>query len=160
MLIIEGIGFVAAVIAIFNAGYYLGKARVRKQKNELVVDKFLQIKNSVKILRLDCNPKQGARGQTLEITFEISSKVDFSFDAWFGASLLTSDEKEFYDIRQDKTMTLEPGTQLYKRDLSIPRSAEKGVFKLKGALYIGRRSHPGESIRLDRKGLADNITII
>lgn len=64
MTTIEGIGLVASLLTVFEAGYVVGAWRTRKQRrsveDELIAHRLRQVLGAVRLKKLTCNSQRVA----------------------------------------------------------------------------------------------------
>jgi hypothetical protein len=154
MTLIEGVGLAASIIAIFEAGYVIGKWRARKERkvaeDEIVAKRLKQVLGLVRIAGLDCDSPATSPGQTITLNFAIISELTSPFEVWLGASIVDKSWREHFDVTEDKLVVLEPGKNRYSRYLTIPKDVPIGEGSLVGAVWLGQRGKPENSIRMAR----------
>lgn len=161
---LEFIGGVASVVALIEIGYLAGKWRAgrvrRANEDELIAGRLQSVLGAVRISHLDCAPHSVTGGQTISITYHVQSEVRFPYEVWLGASAIDSNNQEYWDASQDKSVVLEQGQQTYKRDLTIPSGVSLGKQLLIGTVWVGKRCHTEQSIQIDRAESRDILSIV
>jgi predicted nucleotide-binding protein len=92
-------------------------------------------KDAISITALDCNPHLAAPGQTLTISYTITSQATSSHEVLLGASAIPPSGSAHSDPSQDKPVILRPGHQTVQRYLTIPPQAKLGNYRLIGAVW-------------------------
>jgi hypothetical protein len=151
---IETVGLIASIIAIFEAGYLAGKWQAAKRRrgtlDEAVADRIRTVLGAVEIRRVTCNAEEAKPAQTIRIFYDIVSRAEFPYQVWLGASVVAANGMEYFDQSQDKEITLEPGPTSESRYLTLSANAHAGTYSLHGAIWLGARAAPRESILLAR----------
>ena len=157
------IGLVASIIAIFEAGYLLGKWRANTQRrntlDEAIAVRVRQLLGAIEIRQLTTDTQAVSPGQTLRIFFDIFSKATFPYQVWLGASILPSGGGEHFDESEDKEITLEPGSSIQSRYLTVPKDISVGNHRVVGAIWLGQRATPANSIQLARLDLSGTLRV-
>ena len=160
---IEVISVAAGLLAFFQAGHFVGRRGARNKRkareDELFASRLDYVFGSVRITKLECEPHSVAHGQTISMVFTIVSEARLPYQVWLGASAIDAHGQEHCDARQDTTVTLEKGEQSRRRELIIPIGVSTGNCRLIGAVWLGQRSHPERSIRLDSRECSDILRI-
>jgi hypothetical protein len=151
---LEAIGLVASLIAIFEAGYVIGTYRTNKSRkaseDELIANRVRQVLGAVRIKKVECESKELFTGQAISMSLVITSEAACPLEVWIGASLIDKSDGEYYDVSQDKLVTLEPGTKTYHRSLTVPSNVDSGEYSLYCAVWLGQLANPERSIKLDK----------
>jgi hypothetical protein len=154
MTTLEAVGLVASVIAIFEAGYVIGVLRTNKRRraseDDLIANRVRQVLGAIRIKEVECDARELFTGQTIPMSLIIASDAASPIEAWIGASLLDESEGEYYDTSQDKLVLIVPGTNTYRRSLTVPSNVDSGEYSLYCAVWLGQVAHPERSIKLDQ----------
>lgn len=89
------------------------------------------------VISLSVDEKTVSRGKTLKIRYEVESSEGVSDDIWLGASLWDKSGKSFWNIRQDKPISLLKGIHEYDRDLTISANVSLGNHTLRANVWRG-----------------------
>jgi hypothetical protein len=91
----------------------------------------------LRIRELKFTPSRVAVGDVAKLTYLVDADTaQRRFTVALGASLLSQDRKEYYDIVNDVTVELEAGTREYQRMFRVP-PAPDGIYRLIGAVWLG-----------------------
>jgi hypothetical protein len=148
------ISVIAGAITFFSMGYSTGRwqesRKLKAAEDELVANRIKNVLGLVNITELSCDPPIAVPGQIISITFTIKSQANFSYEVWLGTSIVDRSSREYFDIDQDKPLTIEPGLKTYTRYLTLPKNISLDTHSLVGAVWLGQRGMPEHSIRLAR----------
>lgn len=101
-------------------------------------------------IRLECVESVSFRttiGGTLKLLFTIDNPSPLHIEAWLGAQL-DHPGGSFWDVSEDKTVTLVPGRHQYSRNLTVRHDVSPGRTVLTGGLWVGKCSDSKTAIRL------------
>ncbi|HUP62644.1 MAG TPA: hypothetical protein VNA69_19740 [Thermoanaerobaculia bacterium] len=160
----ETVGLIASLIAIFEVGYLAGKWQTNRQRHatldEAVATRIRQTLGALEIRRLTSDSQEASPGQTIRIFYDVFSKAAFPYQVWLGASIVDATGIEHFDQSEDKEITLEPGQTTHSRYLTVSGDALAGSYSLYGAIWLGARATPVNSIRLARLESPSTLQLI
>ncbi|MFN0139848.1 MAG: hypothetical protein ACKVQW_07140 [Pyrinomonadaceae bacterium] len=91
MTTLEGVGLVASVIAIFEAGYVIGVLRTNKRRraseDDLIANRVRQVLGAIRIKEVECDATELFTGQTIPMSLIIASDAASPIEAWIGVTL-------------------------------------------------------------------------
>lgn len=115
--------------------------------------KGLRLEDSVKIsvaykvnlVVASVEPKTIPRGETLKITYEIECSENVSSGIWIGACFRDNTGKYFFNVSQDKAISLKKGKTTHERDFTIAKDAPLGEQMLETGVWRGVVGDSGNS---------------
>jgi len=93
---------------------------------------------SVDFLSLDSSLTEAAPGQVIGLGYRIRLWSDQALHAVLGASLVSRDGKEYFDVTKDRDVDLVPGEAIYRRQLQVPSATASGTYRLIGGIWTPR----------------------
>jgi len=144
------LGIITASITIcgwiLNFTYSLGEKKGKKYAYENIVEYLDELKTGIQITSVQCTPSELVPGETGTINLTIQNSTQYGCDLWVGASVFGSDNREFYNPLQDRTISLPPNGLTYAtRVLTFPGDKKPGSYNVNINLWFGRRSDPSQS---------------
>ncbi len=123
---------------------------------EGMVDVFVAYK--VNVIDMSADPATVSRGRTLKLTYKIESSESVSEGIWLGASFQDKSGKYYFNLHEDKPISLTKGVGTYDRNFTIPRDAPLGERMLTSNVWRGVVSRSDLS-RVIARGTPVPITI-
>jgi hypothetical protein len=151
-------GFVLDSIGFLTLGLTLGRWRAGRNRRKLEVAEAITLAtgalSGVRLTGCRVEPLSLRRGQSVSITYEVTSDCPTPVTVWLGA-----DCWPYYDVTQDKEVTIESGPHRYSRSLTIGEIWPTGRHDLGVGVWIGVKSLPEQSLRLQAKVPAATIEV-
>ena len=92
----------------------------------------------VEFLGLESSLGTVSPGQVISLEYRIQLWSDERLDVFLGASLVSRNGEEYYDVARDRRVTLAPGSAIYRRQLQVPLATPQGVYRLIGGIWAPR----------------------
>ncbi|PHR26382.1 MAG: hypothetical protein COA36_12400 [Desulfotalea sp.] len=144
------VGLIAGVLSIsvlvITLIYSVGEKQGKKYAYENIIEYLDELKNGIQITSVQCTPTELIPGETGIINLTIQNSTQYGCNLWIGASAFSSDNKEFFNPSQDRTILLMPNALTYlTRVLTFPGNTNCGSYNLNVNLWFGRKSDPSQS---------------
>ena len=92
----------------------------------------------VDFLSLESSQTAAAPGQVIGLEYRIRLWPDQALNVALGASLVSKDGAEFFDVTRDRNVALVPGEAVYRRQLQVPETTPSGIYRLIGGIWTPR----------------------
>lgn len=93
---------------------------------------------TTEFLSLDYSVKSLSPGQVIGLEYRIRLWSDQKLDVTLGASLVSKGGEEFFDVTRDRRVSLVPTEAIYRRQLQVPSTTPRGVYRLIGGIWTPR----------------------
>ena len=158
------IGYISGVLAIvvfsFQIGHHFGFRNAKKQEFKHFSEYLNQIKDSVNLVNVTCDPKKLRHGNTFEIKLKIDNKSPYECDLWVGATAIDTQGREIWNRKQDKIVTITSnGITSVKRYLTFPPDAQEGDYDIQINIWYGKKGDPSQSELISSAALRGQISI-
>ena len=158
------IGYISGVLAIvafsFQIGHHFGFRNAKKQEFKHFSEYLNQIKDSVNLVNVTCDPKKLRHGDTFEIKLKIDNKSPYECDLWVGATAIDTQGREIWNRKQDKIVTITSnGITSVKRYLTFPQDAHEGDYDIQINIWYGKKGDPSQSELISSAALRGQISI-
>lgn len=152
MTVGEGLGVFGTAVSLIALGFGMGAAYVRRHRSSHslrgALENVRQALSKIAVNSVDVIPPTAPVGTQIRIDFDVTSQLPVPLDVWLGADIPYADDQYFYDITQDKVVSVEPGRQRYSRYLTLAPPLSSGHWIMNAGLWFGKKSDPDHSIRL------------
>jgi len=154
----DTIEIVASLTSLLAMGYAVGVWHERQRRSRhsltLALRRVSDALAAIHFHAYEVSPNPAPLGCQLALTYTIENELRSPLEVWLGADIEHgSPVAWFYDITQDKVVTLERGRRVYSRYLTIGSPLSPGRYRLNGGLWFGPKSLPERSVRLAQRSL-------
>jgi hypothetical protein len=160
--LLDALGAGATILSLLAMGCSAGIwYQRRRQADQGVLAALTTVKKalaSIDFQELTVSPQQGTIGSEIILQYTIESRLHVPIEVWLGADIPLGSNSWFYDISQDKTVTLEPGRHTYTRSLTLATHLPIADWTLSAGIWFGKRSTPEQSVRLAVRTAALKVT--
>jgi pyrimidine deaminase RibD-like protein len=106
------------------------------------------VANKIEITQFSVQPPAINRGSTIKLSYTIECSENMGERIWIGASFRGPDGKYWFNIGEDKYVSLSKGANHCERDFTVGDDAPPGEHLLGSSIWRGVISIPQESTRL------------
>lgn len=103
---------------------------------------------SIDLTSIRVTPLMAHLGTQVLMDFDIASTLSSPLEVWLGADIQYAQDQYFYNVKQDRVVTVEPGRRTYSRYLTLAAPLVLGAWMLNAGVWLGKKSDPDYSIRL------------
>ena len=157
----EGLQVLATVISLLVLGFGLGSAHGNRRRSrrtlQWTLESVRQALSKIEVSSIRVTPKTAFLGTQVVIDFEITSKLSAPLEVWLGADIQYAPDQYFYDVTQDKVVSVEPGVHTYSRYLTLAAPLSAGSWIINAGVWFGKKSDPDHSIRLILRGVEVSV---
>ncbi len=161
MSIADGLQVLGTTIALLVLGFGLGTAHARRRRSsrslQWTLEALRQALANVEVSSIRVTPETAFLGTQLVIDFDITSKLSTPLEIWLGADIQYAPDQYFYDVTQDKVVSIDPGRHTYSRYLTLAAPLTSGSWTINAGVWFGRKSDPNHSIRLVLRGVQISV---
>jgi hypothetical protein len=149
---VEAFGVLVATITLLAMGFGAGKAHERRRRLnrslQVTLETVRKALSNVEVSSLLVIPPLAALGTQVCIEYDVTSRLTTSLEVWLGADIEYAVNAWFYDVAQDKVVSIEPGRHTYRRYLTLAPPLPPGPWSINAGIWFGTKSDPDRSIRL------------
>jgi hypothetical protein len=152
MTVPNGVAVVASAVSLVVVGFTMGSAYAKRGYGRRSLQSALdRVRAALSSIHLDAvllTPAKPRLGDQVRINFQITSKLPVPVEVWLGADIPYGPDKYFYDVAQDKEVSIQPGQHIYSRYLTLAFPLTAGPWFMNAGVWVGKRSDPELSLRL------------
>lgn len=160
----EIIGTVASLLTVLGIGYSIGRWHEARRRRAGLAEQALAVLRSslqgVRIVEITVSCAEVRPSGSLGVAVKVTNAADCEVPVWLGASLVDANGREYFQVDQDKSVILSNGTDVYRRDLTVPGETPPGEYTLVAAVWIGKRGHGRASLQLARISSPQRVRVV
>jgi hypothetical protein len=106
------------------------------------------VASKIEITQFSAQPPATGRGKTIKVSYTVECSENMGDGIWIGAFFRGPDGKYWFNIDEDKYISLSKGTNYCERDFTIADDGPLGEHLLRSNIWRGVISSPDKSTRL------------